>query len=367
MSMTATVHTLRRQDGMTLCHAVDAYLATLAGAEQAATRRQYGKVLRRVVAHFGPDADLTTITPESFAEWFRGEWQDSAPSTWNSSLAAVKGAVSYWTRQGWIAADPTRMLPRRRQRADRSRALDRAEVERLLTDEKYSLRDRVLWRMLYETAARSAEVLSLNVEDLELTGGSRSAKVTRKGGAQDTIVWQTGTARLLPRLLKGRTSGPLFVTARKARVELPKADLDDQGHARLSYDQDAHADGALRAHVGAVAGQVRAGERRSARAPPGRARPGIAPQPPLTAAGGIMMAMATVDAGTDVAILCEICVSNGDWNAMWPDGDCGHAHYWAVAEVGEGDDGWEVTWLAAGMTLSEAQEYAAGLPGRLLG
>ena len=53
------------------------------------------------------------------------------------------------------------------------------------------------------------------------------------------IVWQTGTARLLPRLLKGRTAGPVFVTARKARVQLPAADLDPAGRARLSYQQAA--------------------------------------------------------------------------------------------------------------------------------
>ena len=232
--MTATVHTLRTA-GMQLCHAADAYLATLGGAEQTATHRAYGKVLRRVVEHFGPDTDLSAVDAESFAEWFRSQWQDSAPSTWNGALAAIKGAVSYWQAQGWTGDDPTRMLPRRRPRPDRSRALDRAEVERLLTDERHSLRDRVLWRMLYESAARSAEILSLNVEDLDLA--NRRAKVRRKGGAQDVIVWQTGTARLLPRLLKGRTSGPVFVTERKARVQLPAADLDDHGHARLSYEQ----------------------------------------------------------------------------------------------------------------------------------
>ena len=232
--MTATVHTLRAT-GMQLCHAADAYLATLGGAEQAATRRAYGKVLRRVVEHFGPDTDLTAIGAEPFAEWFRSQWEDSAPSTWNASLAAIKGAVSYWQAQGWTGDDPTRMLTRRRPRPDRSRALDRADVDRLLTDERHSLRDRVLWRMLYETAARSAEVLALDVEDLDLP--NRRAKVRRKGGAVDVIVWQTGTARLLPRLLKGRTSGPVFVTERKARVPLPAADLDDHGHARLSYEQ----------------------------------------------------------------------------------------------------------------------------------
>jgi hypothetical protein len=81
-----------------------------------------------------------------------------------------------------------------------------------------------------------------------------------------------------------------------------------------------------------------------------------------------MMTMTTLDrAGTDVAILCEVCFGNGDWDSMWPDGDCGHAHHWAVAEVVNGDDGWEVTWLATGMTLAEAQAYATELPGRILG
>ena len=55
----------------------------------------------------------------------------------------------------------------------------------------------------------------------------------------DWIIWQTGTACLLPRLLKGRKLGPLFVTERKARVQLPAADLDEHGHARLSYQQAA--------------------------------------------------------------------------------------------------------------------------------
>ena len=66
---------------------------------------------------------------------------------------------------------------------------------------------------------------------------NKRARVTRKGGAQDWIVWQTGTATLLPRLLKGRTTGPLFVTDRKARVQLPPSDLDEHGRARLSYRQ----------------------------------------------------------------------------------------------------------------------------------
>ncbi len=164
-------------------------------------------------------------------------WADRSPSTWNVSLDAVRSAAAWWMRQGWIAADPSRLLKRRRPRPDRARALSHAEVEQLLDLEDISLRERTLWRMLYETAARSAEGLALDVEDLDLP--NRRARVRRKGGAIDVIVWQTGTARLLPRLLKGRTAGPVFVTARKARVQLAAADLDPSGRARLSYQQAA--------------------------------------------------------------------------------------------------------------------------------
>jgi len=147
---------------------------------------------------------------------------------------ALRSASRYWGDQGWVTGDPSRMLRRRRKAPDRSRALSRADVERLLAREDIAIRERTLWRMLYETAARSAEVLRLDVGDLDLA--NRRVKVTRKGGAVNVIVWQTGTARLLPRLLKGRRSGPLFLTDRKSRVPLPPGDVDPaSGKARLSY------------------------------------------------------------------------------------------------------------------------------------
>ena len=70
-------------------------------------------------------------------------------------------------------------------------------VQELLTREGIALRERVLWRMLYETAARSAEVLALDVGDLDLA--SRRARGRRQGRAVDLLVWQPATARLLPR------------------------------------------------------------------------------------------------------------------------------------------------------------------------
>jgi integrase len=232
-----TIHRLPAAGEMTLAAAVDAYLATLAGPEQESTRRQYGRILRRVVAEFGSDTAVNGISAEQLAGWFAAQWAGRSPSTWNVSLDAVRSAIAYGQRQGWAGADPTRLLARRRPRPDRSRALSRAAIEELLTREGIAIRERTLWRMLYETAARSAEVLRLDAGDLDLA--NRRARVRRKGGAVDIIVWQTGAARLLPRLLKGRTTGPVFVTERRARVQLHPAGLDPGGRARLSYQQAA--------------------------------------------------------------------------------------------------------------------------------
>ena len=86
----------------------------------------------------------------------------------------------------------------------------------MLSRREIPLRDKTLWRMLYETAARASEILAINVEDLDLE--QRRAPIRSKGG--DTQYWDTGTAHLLPRLLRlpdgtSRTSGPLFLASRR--------------------------------------------------------------------------------------------------------------------------------------------------------
>jgi hypothetical protein len=60
------------------------------------------------------------------------------------------------------------MPKRRKPRPDRARALSRPEVGQLLTRTDFILRERTLRWMLYETAARSAGVPALDVEDLDL-------------------------------------------------------------------------------------------------------------------------------------------------------------------------------------------------------
>jgi integrase len=228
----------RRAEGPTLSGATAAYLATLDHPENAGTRRVYASTLRQLRGHLGGEVPVAALdepdTARRLGGWFADHWGTRAPATFNRNLDALRSAVGYWRDQGWLATDPTQSLRRRGRAPDRTKALSRAETEALLAREDLGLRERVLWRLLYETAARAAGVLALDVEDLDLR--NRCAKVRRKGNAADVIVWQTATARLLPRLLRGRTAGPVFLTDRRACVQLPPSDLDlVTRRARLSY------------------------------------------------------------------------------------------------------------------------------------
>jgi integrase/recombinase XerD len=97
-----------------------------------------------------------------------------------------------------------------------------------------SLRETTFWKMLYESAARTDEVLCLNVEDLYPQ--DKRGRIAAKGGAIEWIHWQSGTAQLLPRLIARRTRGPLFLTDHKAPAGTPTLDVcSETGRARLSY------------------------------------------------------------------------------------------------------------------------------------
>jgi hypothetical protein len=52
------------------------------------------------------------------------------------------------------------------------------------------------------------------------------AQVPSKGGAVEWVFWQTGLAHLLPRLLAGRTGGPVFLADRRPAGAVADLDLD---------------------------------------------------------------------------------------------------------------------------------------------
>jgi len=108
----------------------------------------------------------------------------------------------------------------------------------LFRREDVPVREKCLWRLLYETAARAQEVLSLNVEDVDL--GNKRARTTSKGGDTEWLHFQSGSARLLPRIIAGRQTGPLFLADRRPAPARTPATVDVcpvTGRGRLSYER----------------------------------------------------------------------------------------------------------------------------------
>jgi integrase len=212
------------------------------GAWAAGTAVKYRQTLAALggqLAEHGPAAalDVTVLgTPDgasalevAFAAAFGG----LAPATRARHLSALRSAITWWTEAGWVAADPTSGWARPKVPVDTTRALARAQVAAIWKLD-VPLRDKALWRMLYETAARAEEILGLDVPDLDLP--SKRGRVVSKGGSTDWVHWQTGTALLLPRLLGGRREGPVFLTARRPARPVASGDLCPvTGRARLSY------------------------------------------------------------------------------------------------------------------------------------
>ena len=82
-----------------------------------------------------------------------------------------------------MTVDPTAGWARPKVPVDTTRALTRAQVAAIWRLD-VPLRDKALWRMLYETAARAEEILGLDIPDLDLP--SKRGRVISKGGTTRT-------------------------------------------------------------------------------------------------------------------------------------------------------------------------------------
>ena len=204
------------------------------------SHRVYVLALHRLLDRLGADTPLAQVSPRMLAEFMTATYPHLAPASYNRVVATLASLFAYTTRQGWTPTSPATGLERRRPRSDRAaharaRAIPAPELLAFL-DADHPLREKTLWWLLYETAARAGEVLALNVADLDLA--ARRAVVVGKGGRAEVIGWETKTARLLPRHLHRRRAGPLFLTdIAPAPARQPAlADFDPAtGRARLSY------------------------------------------------------------------------------------------------------------------------------------
>ncbi len=156
--------------------------------------------------------------------------------TYNRRYASLASFARWCIKQGWLDADPLLGLERRKQTRGGVRALDPEAVEAVLRSIR-DPRDRALFWLIYEGGLRASEALTIDIGDIDWA--ERAIRIQGKGDRPRETFFSRRVSRYLDDYLKSRggsSSGPLFLTHRKARSPR-RADLTAEGYARLSYRQ----------------------------------------------------------------------------------------------------------------------------------
>jgi site-specific recombinase XerD len=143
-----------------------------------ASRRVYALTLARLEKALGSGFAVAELDGVAVKEFLRLAYPKVSPATWNRNLATIKSFCAYCRRQGWMVVDPTEVVERRRVSRDETKALPFEELEALWSRRNVPVREKALWRLLYDTAARANEVLS------QQRRRRRSAQPPGPGGVQ---------------------------------------------------------------------------------------------------------------------------------------------------------------------------------------
>jgi integrase/recombinase XerD len=117
--------------------------------------------------------------------------QEYASATVARKVAAIKSFFHYLVETGRLADDPTATLDSPAVHKRLPRAISADDVERLLREpagdkSARGLRDRALLELLYATGLRATQVVSLDVDDLNLA--SATVRVTRPKDRRERII-----------------------------------------------------------------------------------------------------------------------------------------------------------------------------------
>ena len=217
---------------VTLADAFEQFLETSSFARR--TRESYAEDLAPLFAEVGQQP-ITALTAD-VAQRFLARQQSLAPATYNRRLAALRSFTQWLSDQGWETSTLLDGIERKPEGRRTARALDAQKVEVVLRKIE-DQRDRTLFWLIYDGGLRCHEALSIDIDDISWS--ERSILIHGKGDRPREMFFSRAVGTLLDKYLATRgypTSGPLFVTHRKARLPR-RADLDADGYARLSYRQ----------------------------------------------------------------------------------------------------------------------------------
>jgi integrase len=122
----------------------------------------YGQTLARLAGYAGPDTPLAQLGPADLQAFMDTWYAGAAAATCNLNLAALRSFYRYALRQHLVVGDPSAAIERRRLRRDPDRRVIPArQLESLWHRADLAVRYKMLWRLLYDTAARADEILGL--------------------------------------------------------------------------------------------------------------------------------------------------------------------------------------------------------------
>ena len=194
---------------------------------------------RRDLALYATYLDMVGIDgpPEAAAEdlagfvaWIRDQRTAAggayAQSTVARTLVAVRGLHKFLVREGLTASDPTTELAGPRARRSLPKALSVQEMERLLAapvgDDAVALRDRAMLEVLYATGLRITELVTLDVDDVDLD--ARTVRCLGKGSRERVVpIGRPARAAVDAWLVRGRPAlapgdAALFCNRRGGRL-----------------------------------------------------------------------------------------------------------------------------------------------------
>jgi len=178
--------------------------------------------LQRLSAHLAAPEKATSEDLASYVEsLYRA---DLSPRSIARHITTLRNFYSFLAREGEIDRDPTEFLALPRQWTTLPKYLNREEVEKLLAapplDKPTGIRDQAMLQVLYAAGLRVSELCRLEMSAVErdlgvlrvIGKGNKQRLVPFGVPAREAIDRYLGDGR--PKLLKGRASRFLFVTAR---------------------------------------------------------------------------------------------------------------------------------------------------------
>ncbi len=173
-----------------------------ARALSAATERSYRTAVERLIAWYDNQGiDWHTPSRADLRRYIALLSEDGERSTVQQRLAALGTFYRFWVRQGSVAKDPLHALARPKREKRLPDVLSQAQVEQLIaqaaigTSAPLARRDTALVELLYGAGLRIAEVVAINLADLQL--GRGEVKVTGKGDKQRVALFGAPCRRAL--------------------------------------------------------------------------------------------------------------------------------------------------------------------------